>query len=81
MNYYPPALSLSSIIRQFPEMGLVDATEQQRLQDVEDKKKRGKGAPKKAKSKGLSLRSRFASLLLTFGTRSPADSRRTSRKR
>ena len=54
MNYYPPTLSLSSIIRKFPEMQLVDAAEQQRLQDVEDRKKRGKGAPKKAKSKGLS---------------------------
>jgi len=60
MNYYPPTLSLSSIIRQFPEMELVDAAEQQRLQDVEDRKKRGKGAPKKAKSKGPSLRSRFS---------------------
>ena len=55
MNYYPPTLSLSSIIRKYPELELVDAAEQQRLQDVEDKKKRGKGAPKKAKSKGLSL--------------------------
>lgn len=55
LDYYPPAFSLSSIIRQFPEMELVDAAEQQRLQDVEDRKKRGKGAPKKAKSKGLSL--------------------------
>ena len=53
MNYYPPKLSLSSIIRQFPELELVDTAEQRRLQDVEDKKKRGKGAPKKAKSKGL----------------------------
>lgn len=63
MNYYPPTLSLSSIIRQFPEMELVDAAEQQRLQDVEDRKKRGKGTPKKAKSKGLSLRSVFTDLL------------------
>ncbi|KAF9653869.1 hypothetical protein BDM02DRAFT_1094849 [Thelephora ganbajun] len=54
-DYYPPTLSLSSIIRQFPEMELVDAAEKQRLQDVEDRKKRGKGAPKKAKSKGSSF--------------------------
>lgn len=63
MNYYPQTLSLSSIIRQFPEMELVDATEQQRLQDVEDRKKRGKGTPKKAKSKGLFLFNRFSPIL------------------
>ena len=62
LNYYPPAFSLSSIIRQFPEMELVDAAEQQRLQDIEDRKKRGKGAPKKAKSKGLSLLSLLQSI-------------------
>lgn len=85
LNYYPPTFSLASIIRQFPEMELVDAAEQQRLQDVEDRKKRGKGAPKKAKSKGLSLLSLFSSILFTklfvCGASSPADSRRTSRKR
>lgn len=69
MNYYPPTFSLSSIIRQFPEMGLVDTAEQQRLQDVEDRKKRGKGAPKKAKSKGPLFRFRFFSyLFLTFSS-------------
>ena len=85
MNYYPPTLSLSSIIRQFPEMGLVNTVEQQRLQDIEDRKKRGKGTPKKAKSKGLSLlfrvspipSSHLSSALSVFS----ADSRRTSRKR
>lgn len=67
MNYYPPTLSFASIIREFPEMELVDVAEQQRLQDIEDRKKRGKGAPKKAKSKGLSLRSRFSLIpLLKF---------------
>ena len=62
MNYYPPTFSLSSIIRQFPEMGLVDTVEKQRLQDVEDRKKRGKGAPKKAKSKGPLFQFRFVSI-------------------
>lgn len=85
VNYYPPTLSLSSIIREFPEMELVDAAERQRLQDVEDRKKRGKGAPKKAKSKGPSFRSRLAPILsLNFfvcAICTPADSRRTSRKR
>ena len=64
LNYYPPTLSLASIIREFPKMELVDTAEQQRLQDIEDRKKRGKGAPKKAKSKGLSSRSRFSPILL-----------------
>ena len=60
LNYYPPTFSLASAIREFPELELVDATEQQRLQDIEDRKRRGKGAPKKAKSKGPLLRSRFS---------------------
>jgi hypothetical protein len=33
-------------------MGIVDPVEVQRLADVEDKKRRGKGTPKKAKTKG-----------------------------
>ena len=66
MNYYPPKLSLSSIIRQFPELELVDVAEQRRLQDVEDKKKRGKGAPKKAKSKGMAIW--FSFVLFAFLT-------------
>lgn len=33
-------------------MGIVDPKEQQRLADVEDRKRRGKGTPKKAKTKG-----------------------------
>lgn len=64
LNYYPPTFSLASAIREFPELELVDATEQQRLQDIEDRKRRGKGAPKKAKSKGPLLRSRFSPILL-----------------
>ena len=53
INYYPPTLSIAQIRREIPEWSsLVDEAEQQRLQDIEDRKKRGKGAPKKAKSKG-----------------------------
>ncbi|KAH8100307.1 mitochondrial ribosomal subunit S27-domain-containing protein [Cristinia sonorae] len=52
INYYPPTLSIAQIKRDFPDLKhLVDSKEQQRLQDVEDRKQRGKGAPKKAKSK------------------------------
>jgi hypothetical protein len=52
IKYYPQTLSISEMIRKSPEMGLVDLAEKQRLKDVEDKKARGKGAPKKAKTKG-----------------------------
>ncbi|KAF9494087.1 hypothetical protein BDN71DRAFT_1015795 [Pleurotus eryngii] len=55
-QYYPAALNLSQLAREFPELEIVDPDEEQRIQDVEDKKKRGKGAPKKAKSKADSRR-------------------------
>ncbi|TCD66415.1 hypothetical protein EIP91_001406 [Steccherinum ochraceum] len=52
INYYPPTLSIAQIKKDIPEWtSLVDLDEEQRLQDVEDRKKRGKGAPKKAKTK------------------------------
>ncbi|KAG6817041.1 hypothetical protein H0H87_000453 [Tephrocybe sp. NHM501043] len=51
VNYYPPVINIAQLARQYPELELVDEDEEQRLQDVEDRKKRGKGAPKKAKSK------------------------------
>jgi len=57
IKYYPQTLSIAAIIKESPELGLVDFKEQQRFQDVEDKKARGKGAPKKAKSKAESRRS------------------------
>jgi hypothetical protein len=52
MDYYPYQLSISAINKKFIGLDLVDEDEEQRLQDVADKKKRGKGAPKKAKSAG-----------------------------
>ncbi|KAG7088657.1 hypothetical protein E1B28_012629 [Marasmius oreades] len=52
VKYYPPVLDFAKVMRQYPDLELVDEDEEQRLQDVEDKKKRGKGAPKKAKTKG-----------------------------
>ncbi|KAJ6504849.1 mitochondrial ribosomal subunit S27-domain-containing protein [Mycena vitilis] len=56
VNYYPKIVVLSQIARQFPKMGIVDELEVQRLADVEDKKRRGKGTPKKAKTKADSRR-------------------------
>lgn len=53
--YYPPTkeLDLARIVRMYPELEMVNEDEQIRLEDVEYKKKRGKGAPKKAASKGM----------------------------
>ncbi|KAL0947727.1 hypothetical protein HGRIS_013810 [Hohenbuehelia grisea] len=48
-SYYPQTLDLSQIAREFPELDIVNPDEEQRFQDVEDKKKRGKGKPKKAR--------------------------------
>ncbi|KAG6916904.1 hypothetical protein DXG01_004737 [Tephrocybe rancida] len=56
VNYYPPVINISQLARQYPELELVDEDEEQRFQDVEDRKKRGKGAPKKAKTKADSRR-------------------------
>ncbi|KAJ7035681.1 mitochondrial ribosomal subunit S27-domain-containing protein [Mycena alexandri] len=55
-TYYPKVISLSQIAREFPKMGIVDSKEAQRKQDVEDRKRRGKGTPKKAKTKADSRR-------------------------
>jgi small subunit ribosomal protein S33 len=55
VKYYPPEIRVATLARQYPELELVDEDEEQRLQDVEDKKKRGKGPPKKAKTKGMTI--------------------------
>jgi small subunit ribosomal protein S33 len=79
IEYYPNELSISAINKNFRGLDLVDEYEETRLQDVADKKKRGKGAPKKAKSAGsyivhtVSLEEAHCFLL--------ADSRRAQRKR
>ncbi|KAF5392713.1 hypothetical protein D9757_000835 [Collybiopsis confluens] len=51
MSYYPPTLNLAQVARMYPELEIEDEDEAQRLQDIDDRKKRGKGAPKKAKTK------------------------------
>ncbi|TFK65340.1 hypothetical protein BDN72DRAFT_871842 [Pluteus cervinus] len=56
VKYYPQELNLAEIARKYPELEIVDEIEEQRLIDVEEKKKRGKGAPKKAKTKADSRR-------------------------
>ncbi|KAG7442151.1 uncharacterized protein BT62DRAFT_446381 [Guyanagaster necrorhizus] len=49
VKYYPLALNISAIARRYPALEIVDEKEQQRFQDIIDRKKRGKGAPKKLK--------------------------------
>jgi hypothetical protein len=63
VRYYPQEINISQIARQYPELELVNELEEQRLQDVEDRKKRGKGAPKKAQSKSKLLSVAFVSRL------------------
>lgn len=56
VGYYPEQLSMRHLNAMFPEApNIPDLAEVQRVQDVEAKKARGKGAPKKAKSKGMQL--------------------------
>ncbi|KAG8965303.1 hypothetical protein FRC00_006126 [Tulasnella sp. 408] len=50
VQYYPQQLSFKQLSRAMPELKLVNFEEEQRLFDVAERKKRGKGAPKKAKS-------------------------------
>ena len=51
VGYYPDGFDIAQIMRQYPELELVDEDEEERLMDVLERKKRGKGAPKKAKTK------------------------------
>ncbi|KAF9479450.1 hypothetical protein BDN70DRAFT_806982 [Pholiota conissans] len=50
VGYYPDKFNIPQILRQYKELEMVDDAEEERLIDVMDRKKRGKGAPKKAKS-------------------------------
>lgn len=54
LEYYPERPDIAALIRQFPDEGLRNTAEETRLQDIIDKKARGKGTPKKAKTKGQS---------------------------
>jgi len=53
VRYYPPRITFRDIEKMLHgEFGVTDLAEQQRLDDVEERKRRGKGTPKKAKKKG-----------------------------
>ena len=50
IKYYPEEVNMSTFVKGFPDVGFVDLEEEQRLQDIIDKKKRGKGTPRKART-------------------------------
>lgn len=54
-QYYPQIPNIAKLIKEFPEIGWVNHAAKVRQQDIQDHKARGKGAPKKAKSKGTFL--------------------------
>ncbi|KAI0792624.1 mitochondrial ribosomal subunit S27-domain-containing protein [Abortiporus biennis] len=56
INYYPQDFSIHALRKLVPGWDAPLLEEQQRLADVQDRKNRGKGAPKKAKSKAESRR-------------------------
>ncbi|KAF7309614.1 Mitochondrial 37S ribosomal protein S27 [Mycena indigotica] len=56
VNYYPQVVNVAAIAREHKGLELIDPKEHQRLEDVEDRKRRGKGNPKKAKTKADSRR-------------------------
>lgn len=56
LNYYPKILKISDFNKLFPELKLEDEDEVQRLKDLAALRARGKGAPKKAKTKNDSRR-------------------------
>ncbi|KAI6103728.1 hypothetical protein EDD16DRAFT_1641115 [Pisolithus croceorrhizus] len=53
---HPLVASIAELTRTYQNAGVVDFARAQRLKGVEDKKRRGKGAPPKAKDKGQSHR-------------------------
>lgn len=79
VQYYPEELSMSKLARLYPELEIIDEDEEQRFQDITDRKKRGKGAPKKAKTKGTFIYLLGKIIILT--TVIIDDSRRTNKKK
>lgn len=52
ISYYPEEFNINKIVKAYPELEMVDDEEEERILDVADRRRRGKGAPKKAKTKG-----------------------------
>lgn len=76
--YYPPQISISKIVSQYPELEMVNEDEQTRLEDIEFKKKRGKGAPKKQKKGMYTL---FLDPPVVYANQIVGESRRSGGKR
>jgi small subunit ribosomal protein S33 len=55
LNYYPEVLTIAKIRKEYPDFDVDDQAELERLADIEDRKSRGKGTPRKARSKGASI--------------------------
>ena len=51
VSYYPEEFNINKIVKANPELEMVNDEEEERFADVADRRKRGKGAPKKAKTK------------------------------
>ncbi|KAG0289878.1 hypothetical protein BGZ98_003663 [Dissophora globulifera] len=57
-SYYPNVkqIRLREITRMAPEMNLIDQAEKTRLEDLAERKKRGKGPPKKGQGRRSALK-------------------------
>ncbi|KAF9970215.1 hypothetical protein BGZ73_007104 [Actinomortierella ambigua] len=57
-SYYPSVrpIKMREITRMAPEMNLVDQAEKVRLEDLAERKKRGKGPPKKGQGRRSTLK-------------------------
>lgn len=61
LNYYPETLTVADLRKGCPDWQIQDQRELERLADIDDRKARGKGTPKKAKSSGSLHHLRFCS--------------------
>jgi len=52
MSYYPEEFDINKTVKAYPELEMVNEDEEERFADVAERRKRGKGAPKKAKTEG-----------------------------
>ena len=55
ISYYPESFNINKIVKSYPQLEMVDEDEVERLEDIADRRRRGKGAPKKARRKGWEL--------------------------
>lgn len=55
VSYYPEAFNINKIVKSYPDLEMVDEEEEERLVDVADRRRRGKGAPRKAKTEGWAV--------------------------